>query len=107
MEWLPGKAGGTLYKAFISSIRLGVRQGDDVIIVTLIGLHGSVENRAGVQWGSEAVDPWQAGLGPQDGWMVAPQKFLIYLLVLLLGRAGNKEKGWYEMSNVLENLRPT
>lgn len=92
LGWLPGKAGGTLWEALISSIRLGVRQGDDVVIVTFIRLHGSVENRAGVQRRSEAVDPRQAGLGPQDGWMVTPQKLLIYLLVLLLRRTGNEEK---------------
>lgn len=43
-QQLPGKAGGTLQWALISSLRFGVRQGDDIVIVTLVGLHGSIED---------------------------------------------------------------
>lgn len=32
----------------------------------------------------------QAGLGPQDSWVVAPQKLFIHLLVLLLQGAGKQ-----------------
>ena len=87
-EWLPGKAGGTLQWSLISNLGFGVRQGDDIVVVTLVGLHSSVEDGAGVQGGSEAIEAGQAGLGPKDGWVVAPQKLLIDLLVLLLSRAG-------------------
>lgn len=87
-EQLPGKAGRTLQWALISNLRFGVRQGDDVVVVTLVGLHSSVEDRAGVQGGSEAMEARQAGLGPKDGWVVAPQKLLIHLLVLLLPGRG-------------------
>lgn len=87
--WLPGKAGGTLQWTFISNLGFGVRQGDDIVVVTLIGLHNSVEDRAGVQGRSEAVEPGKAGLGPKDGWMVTSQELLIHLLILLLHRAGS------------------
>ena len=81
---LPGKAGGTFRWALISNLGFGVRQGDDVVVVPLVGLHGSVENGAGVQRRSEPTEARQAGLGPKDGWVVAPQKLLIHLLILLL-----------------------
>lgn len=35
----------------------------------------------------------QAGLGPQDSWVVAPQKLLIHLLVLLLQAGRARETG--------------
>lgn len=91
-EWLPGKAGGTLQWALISNLGFGVRQGDDIVIVTLIGLHSSVEDGARVQRRSEAMGARQAGLGPKDSWVVTPQKLLIHLLVLLLRRAGRTQE---------------
>ena len=91
-QWLPGKAGGTLQGALISNLGFGVRQGDDIVIVTLVGLHSSVEHRAGVQGGSESIEAGKAGLGPKDGWVVAPQKLLIHLLVLLLHREGEPKR---------------
>lgn len=67
--------------------------GDDVVIVPLVGLHSSIEDGAGVQRRSEATEARQAGLGPKDGWVVAPQKLLIHLLVLLLRVGRIRDKG--------------
>lgn len=94
---LPGKARGALQWTLLSNLRFGVRQGDDIVIVTLVGLHSGVEDRACVQGRPEAMEPRQAGLGPKDGWVVAPQKLLIHLLVLLLRGAGSaRETQWSE-----------
>lgn len=81
---LPGQAGGALQRALVGHLGLGVGQGDDVVVVTLVGLHGRIEDGAAVQGGSQPREAGQAGLGPEHSWVVAPQKLLIHLLVLLL-----------------------
>lgn len=87
---LPGKAGGALRGPLLSNLRLRVRQWDDVVIVSLIGLHRSVQHRTGVQWGSKSGKNRQTSLGAKYGWVVAPQELLIHLLVLLQGEAKSR-----------------
>lgn len=84
---LPGKAGGALRGPLLSNLRLRVRQWDDIVVVTLIGLHRSVQHRTGVQWGSNSGKNRQTSLGTKYSWVVAPQELLIHLLVLLQGEA--------------------
>lgn len=83
---LPGPADGSFLGDFVCSVGLGVGQGDDVVVVPSVLLHGRIEDAAGAGAVLGPVYPGNPGLSADDGRVVTPQELLIDLLVPLRPR---------------------